>query len=74
MMSASSRFFTGKLTMVGFFSRKNWFFMNRFMCSTMNLGSLVSLHQKPSAVELALARQQCELRAAAELHLGTGCT
>ena len=41
-MSCSFRFFTGKLTMVGFFSTKKLFFVNRRIWSTMYFGSRVS--------------------------------
>ena len=72
MMSASSRFFTGKLTMVGFFSRKNWFFMKRFMCSTRNFGSLVNLQQQASQQRLWQLQETSSSRAttAAEQRLG----
>mmetsp|Transcript_8659 Transcript_8659/g.14931 ORF Transcript_8659/g.14931 Transcript_8659/m.14931 type:complete len:231 (-) Transcript_8659:738-1430(-) len=41
MMSRNSKFFTGKLTMVGFFSLKKLFLVKRFMCRQRNWGRRV---------------------------------
>ena len=49
MHPASSRFLTGKLTMVGFFSTKNWFLRKRRTCSTMKRGRRVTRKRRRPA-------------------------
>mmetsp|Transcript_1432 Transcript_1432/g.3878 ORF Transcript_1432/g.3878 Transcript_1432/m.3878 type:complete len:258 (-) Transcript_1432:715-1488(-) len=49
MMSLSSMFFTGKFTMVGFFSTKKLFLVKRFMCRHMNCGRRVTRKRRRPA-------------------------
>mmetsp|Transcript_4482 Transcript_4482/g.9641 ORF Transcript_4482/g.9641 Transcript_4482/m.9641 type:complete len:258 (+) Transcript_4482:1015-1788(+) len=61
-MSLSSRFLTGKLTMVGFFSMKKLFLVKRFMCRHRYRGSRVTLKRRRPARMSSLTLTPSNLR------------